>query len=157
LPIAGAGGKRVDAVLVERDPLGCAELAAGGLRGICHGILRRCHGRTYGNPRRSLRRILPTFDFGRASRKRTSFGTLYAESWFRQCAFRSASVSVAPGALATNKRTAAPVLSSGRPTQAHSATPAQAATTASTSLGKTLNPETMIMSFLRSTILRKPF
>ena len=30
----------------------------------------------YGSPRKSLRRILPTFDFGNASRKRTSFGTL---------------------------------------------------------------------------------
>src|SRR5215469_15321303 len=76
LPIAGAGSERVDAILVERDPLGCAKLAARELRRICHGILRRCHDNTYGRPRRFLRRILPTFDFGKASRKRTSFGTL---------------------------------------------------------------------------------
>ena len=34
---------------------------------------------------------------------------------------------LAPGARVTNSRTASPVFSSGRPTQAHSATPAQAA------------------------------
>ena len=51
----------------------------------------------YGRVRRSLRRILPTFDFGNTSRKRTSLGTLYPVSCRRQCAMTSASVSVAPG------------------------------------------------------------
>src|SRR6516164_6290208 len=76
LPIASAGGERVDAILVECYPLGHAQLAARELRGICHGILRRCHDSTYARPRRSLRRILPPLDFGNESRKRTSFGTL---------------------------------------------------------------------------------
>jgi hypothetical protein len=36
LPIAGADGKRVDAILVERDPFRRAEFATGELRGTCH-------------------------------------------------------------------------------------------------------------------------
>src|SRR5215467_8303397 len=74
LAIAGAGRERVDAILVDRDPFGGAELTAGELRRGRHGILG--HARTYDSPRRSLRRILPTFDFGNESRKRISFGTL---------------------------------------------------------------------------------
>src|SRR5262249_37907858 len=131
LAIAGAGRECIDAVLIERDPFGRAELTAGELRRGRHGILG--HARTYDSPRRSLRRILPTFDFGNASRKRISLGTLYAASWRRQCAINSASVSVAPGLLATNSRTASPVFSSGLPTQAHSATPATQAEIDSTS------------------------
>src|SRR5262249_2448298 len=76
LPIAGAVRELIDAFLVDRDP-GCfSELAPDELWRGRHRVLRVCHGRTYGNPRRSLRRILPTADFGNASRKRTSFGTL---------------------------------------------------------------------------------
>src|SRR5215831_13441846 len=74
LAIAGAGRERVDAILVDRDPFGRAELMAGELRRGRHGILG--HARTYDSPRRSFRRILPTFDLGSESRKRISFGTL---------------------------------------------------------------------------------
>jgi hypothetical protein len=38
------------------------------------------------------------------------------------------------------------------PITSHSSTPGWLDTTASTSFGKTLNPDTVIMSFLRSTI-----
>src|SRR5215471_9181228 len=107
----------------------------------------------YGSARRSLRRILPTADLGSASKKRTCLGTLYAASWRRQCAITSVWLTLAPGALTRKSLTASPVFSSGAPTQAHSAIPAQVAATASTSVGYTLKPETRIMSFLRSTIL----
>ncbi|MNT98114.1 hypothetical protein D3C72_2406230 [compost metagenome] len=59
--------------------------------------------------------------------------------------------------MTTNRATASPVFSSGTPMQAHSITPGQAVATASISFGYTLKPETMIMSLMRSTILRKPF
>jgi len=36
----------------------------------------KCYRVSYGIPRKSLRKTLPTFDFVSASRKRTSFGTL---------------------------------------------------------------------------------
>src|SRR5262249_20631662 len=74
LPIAGAGGKGVDAILIECDPFRHAELASGELRGGCHGILGGGHRGTYARPRRSLRRILPTLDFGKASRNWPSSG-----------------------------------------------------------------------------------
>jgi hypothetical protein len=53
----------------------------------------------------------------------------------RQWAITSSAVKAAPGALTTNSLTASPVLSSGTPMQAHSATPGQAVATASTSFG----------------------
>ena len=52
----------------------------------------------------------------------------------------------------TNTFTASPALASGTPMHAHSSTPGHEETTSSTSFGYTLKPETMIMSFLRSTI-----
>src|SRR5262249_49766217 len=45
LPIAGAGGKGVDAILIDRHPAGRPELAADELRRACHGILLHRHGR----------------------------------------------------------------------------------------------------------------
>src|SRR5215813_14461231 len=157
LSIACAGCELIDAILGDRHPVRDPQLTADELRNCHHAVVgnRHIRCRVHGIARKSLRRILPTFDFGSASRKRTSLGTLYAASSRRQCAITSVSVRAAPRACATNSLTASPVFSSGRPTQAHSTTPAQAAATASTSFGNTLKPETMIMSFLRSTILRK--
>ena len=48
---------------------------------------------------------------------------------------------------------ASPCFSSATPMAAHSTTPGHSETTFSSSFGKTLKPLTLIMSFLRSTIL----
>src|SRR5262245_65716176 len=50
LPIAGAGGKGVDAILIDRDPAGRPELAADELRRARHGVLRHCHDRHLWQP-----------------------------------------------------------------------------------------------------------
>src|SRR5262245_13275747 len=47
-----------------------------GVGGRVHGTQSLCNRAFYGIARKSLRKILPTFDFGRVSRKHTSFGTL---------------------------------------------------------------------------------
>src|SRR5262249_38396413 len=75
LAVAGADGELVDAILAHGDPVGDAELPPDEMRCRRHRIVENCrrHVRSQGNARRSLRRILPTFDFGSASRKRTSF------------------------------------------------------------------------------------
>src|SRR5262249_60659828 len=77
LVIARACREAIDPVLVDRDPVGGSELAADELRRRRHAVAGDRHGvLPHAIARRSLRRILPTFDFGNASRKRTSFGTL---------------------------------------------------------------------------------
>src|SRR5262249_1144304 len=137
LSVAGAGCELNDATLGHRHPVRDSQLTADEWRNCHHAVVedrRHVRCRIYGIARKSLRRILPTFDFGSASRKRTSLGTLYAASSRRQCAITSVSVTVAPWALATNSLTASPAFSSGRPTHAHSATPAQAEATARSSL-----------------------
>src|SRR5262249_16814122 len=124
-------------ILGHRHPVRDSQLSADELRNCHHAVVedRHVRCRLHGIARKSLRRILPTFDFGSASRKRTSLATLYGASSRRQCAIPSLSVSLAPRVCAPNSLTASPVFSSARPTQAHSATPVQAAATASTSFG----------------------
>ena len=79
------------------------------------------------------------------------FGFLYPVRCCLQYSITSASVSA--GSLrTTNTLTASPARSSATPIAAHSSTPGCDATTASISFGYTLKPDTMIMSFLRSTI-----
>jgi hypothetical protein len=85
--------------------------------------------------RSSRRRILPTVDFGSASTKRTMLGHLVAG---QRLAAEGDHVGLGqrrPGVATTNSFTASPVFGSGTPMQAHSATPGQAVTTASTSFG----------------------
>src|SRR5262245_56046529 len=78
LPIAGAGCELIDAVLPDRDPLRYGQGTSDKLRHRRHAVVRDRHDvlASQAIPRRSLRRILPTVDFGSASRKRISFGTL---------------------------------------------------------------------------------
>ena len=49
-----------------------------------------------------------------------------------------------------------PECASGTPTTAHSRSPPWLMATSSTSFGNTLKPETLIMSFLRSTMRTRP-
>src|SRR5690606_29856576 len=105
--------------------------------------------------RNALLRIFPTFDFGKLVRKCTCLGTLYEVTCLRICAMRSSSVSA--GSLRTTySATTSPDLSSGTPIAALSNTPGWLEATSSTSFGYTLNPDTLIMSFLRSSRYTKP-
>src|SRR5215510_11166100 len=78
LSIAGAGCELIDAILGHRHPARDSQLTANELRNRHHAVVgdRHVRWRIHGIARKSLRRILPTFDFGSASRKRTSLGTL---------------------------------------------------------------------------------
>src|SRR5450631_840269 len=108
-----------------------------------------------GTSRSSRRRTFPIGDFGRASRNSTWRGTLYAVSCNRQCSTTASFVSCKSLRTMTTF-TASPDLSSRTPTTPHSSTPWCIATTLSISFGKTLNPDTTIMSFLRSVIVTYP-
>src|SRR5262245_13579817 len=78
LSIAGAGCELIDAILGHRHPIRDPQLTANELRNGHHAVVGNRHAwrRIHEIARKSLRRILPTFDFGSASRKRTSLGTL---------------------------------------------------------------------------------
>src|SRR5262245_51697745 len=137
LSIASAGCELIDAILGHRHPVRDSQHTADELRNCHHAVVRDRHVRCriHGIARKSLLTILPTFDSASAPRTPPYHETLKLANPRRQCAITSVSVRVAPRACVTNSLTASPVFSSGRPTQAHSATPVQAAATASTSFG----------------------
>src|SRR2546426_6368852 len=98
------------------------------------------------------RRVLPMRVFGSESRNSISFGRLNGARCFSQCARMSSAVAVAPGFRTTNALTSSPLIGCGMPIAAASITAGCVASASSTSRGYTLKPETMIISFLRSTI-----
>src|SRR5262245_1680956 len=103
------------------------------------------------------RRTLPTIVSGRPSRISICLGDRYAVSPFagsRAHCWISSTVAVSPSRSTTKAFTASPVLSSGTPITATFEIFGWRYRASSTSLGYTLNPETMIISFNRSTILK---
>src|ERR1043166_7110523 len=77
------------------------------------------------NSRRSRRIILPLRVLGRASAKRMSFGRAIDPTWWTTCFFNSSlssSPACEPPLSVTNAAIASPVMSSGKPTTAASAT-----------------------------------
>ena len=94
--------------------------------------------------------------FGSESRNSISCGRLNGASVFAACARSSSAVAVAPGFSTTKALTSSPFMGCGTPMAAASRTAGWVTRDSSTSRGYTLKPETMIISFFRSTIATYP-
>jgi hypothetical protein len=96
----------------------------------------------------------PSAVVGRASRRWTDFGACTGPFSSRTCAVSSLGVAMAPGRSTTAAVTASPHFSSGSPNTAAIATASWLVRASSISREKTLKPPLMIMSLIRSTIVR---
>ena len=99
---------------------------------------------------------MPTGLRGNDATKSTDFGAFTEPSFSLQSAISSSAVAACPALSSTTAFTASPHFSSGTPITAQSCTAGWLQITCSTSLGYTLKPPEMIMSFLRSVMCRQP-